>query len=389
MKKRKHINLLFFIEGLNVGGQQTFYYNIFKHLVKDGRLKVHIVYIKEHAPLLHMYESSGFTVNRINGDGYLFSLRRPFSIKLIKQVLSLRKYIITNKIDYCGGNGFPTFFVSSLTKLVTPFRLIRFVGGDLRNHDGKIFRLFASIFPLYRMPILFFGYSYMYRLLVESGVKRERIPKLFSGHAVDSKMFQPSAARPGFKHQVGIKENSIVVGWVGRLSPEMEIFETIDVVIELSSRNIDFHLLIVGDGPIKNIIEEKIERSGLKNKVSMVGEIPVGKVVDYYNIMDVVPLLAEDPHGGSILREAMSCGIPVITVNGKSRVQEDFIIDDVNGILINPEGRIESCADKIEGMLKDKTIKNRLGKAARKYVIKKLSFRRSAYNLYDTLKTTI
>ena len=44
--------------------------------------------------------------------------------------------------------------------------------------------------------------------------------------------------------------------------------------------------------------------------------------------MDVVPLLARDPQGGSIIREAMAAGKLTVSVDGPSKVQSEIMKED-------------------------------------------------------------
>ena len=63
--------------------------------------------------------------------------------------------------------------------------------------------------------------------------------------------------------------------------------------------------------------------------------------------MDIVPLLESDPHGGSILREAMACGKLVLTVDGPSHAQTSFITHQTTGLLVDSATFLNDAFDAV------------------------------------------
>ena len=96
----------------------------------------------------------------------------------------------------------------------------------------------------------------------------------------------------------------------------LDIFKTYHDV------NRSSHLLLCGNGPLRNLIEDKIEKLQLKNDVSLLGN--VNNAEDYLTASDIFifPSLFEG-FALSVL-EAQSTGIPCITSNA---VPEQCIIN--------------------------------------------------------------
>jgi len=116
------------------------------------------------------------------------------------------------------------------------------------------------------------------------------------------------------------------------------------------------------------------KKNNYYEKVIFTGKVKYSSVPKYISLMDVVPLIDNDPHGGSILREAMSCGKVVITVNGVSNAQSDFIENNVDGILIKSKDRVCNAANIIEQVLSDSKVRKNIEKNAREKVLKEFSF---------------
>jgi glycosyltransferase involved in cell wall biosynthesis len=368
------MNVLFYIEGLNLGGQQTFWLNIFKRC-NGNNITLYVGVVKESTALLKDYQAIAKKIVRIGDQSTTLRFNLQSIPKITKQAIALRKIVKENQIDIVACNGPFTFAASVFASFLCEFSLIRFVGGDLRKHEKSLFSFTALNF-IYRRPKKYFGYQFMYQELLKKGVKNNQIAFNFSGNAVDEKLFKPATIdkKRNARRASGISDNEIVLGWVGRISPDMEVFETIKLFIEISSKIPAAKLIVVGDGSSKPYIVDWISNQGLSNRVIFTGFVPYEEVHQWYQKMDVVALLDVDPHGGSIIREAMSCGVVPLTVDGNSRSQRDIIEHGVSGILISPENRIQSAAEWLINLNSDRDRLEKLKVGARSKVLESLSF---------------
>ena len=89
--------------------------------------------------------------------------------------------------------------------------------------------------------------------------------------------------------------------------------------------------------------------------------------------MDVVPLLEKDPHGGSLLREAMACGKIALSVDGESGAQKEFMLKE-NSILVPSDDYIGHAAKKIIFLHENTDFLKSLGAKARSYATQEMSF---------------
>jgi glycosyltransferase involved in cell wall biosynthesis len=368
----KKINFLYFIEGVNFGGQQSFHFNILKNLDKK-KINLHIAYVNERKEMFEEFKSISKSINKLGEVEVGFKKNIISLFKLISQSVKLIKLIRKNDIDVVGCNGFYTFSVSSFSLIFKRFVLVRFVGGDLRKQEGRYFNSIIGKY-LYNIPHKYFSYPFGNKLLSQRGVNSKKIVKDYPSHkAVDSVLFRPLIDFE-LKNNLKINEKDVIIGWVGRLTTAMEVNETFDVFEKLILINKKFKLLIVGDGPMKNELIDRAKQNKYFDHVIFTGKVHYSLVPKYISLMDIVPLIDIDPHGGSILREAMSCGKVVITVNGKSNAQSDFIENNIDGILISPENRIRIATDKINEVINNKKLRQSIEKNARQKVLNEFSF---------------
>jgi len=240
---------------------------------------------------------------------------------------------------------FEKFFPPILNKLF--FRLIKNLSIKFYNWCDEI------IVP----------YHELMTQLKREGVKTEfSVAKL----GIDINIFSPTKDKSLNKRKVNIHSNKQVVGYVGRISKEKNVGILLDAFKKLDNQD-DLQLLIVGDGPENQTKEFK----ELKN-CTITGF--VNKVQNYLKAMDVfvMPSLTETTSLATL--EAMSCGIPVVV--SKVGFMKSYVVKNHNGIFF-PKNSSTMLAMKIEKLLKDYKLREKLGEHARKTVAYSFSWERS------------
>ncbi len=117
------------------------------------------------------------------------------------------------------------------------------------------------------------------------------------------------------RRQAGIPENSVVLFYAGRISPDKNIRLFPDLM-ELLAKNEtrDFRLLIAGAGPQAEWLKEETNRR-VPNKIVQIGHLDTETLADYYANADVfVHPNPREPFGNVVL-EAMASGVPVVAPN--------------------------------------------------------------------------
>lgn len=161
--------------------------------------------------------------------------------------------------------------------------------------------------------------------------------------------------------------NSQIVLFVGGLQPRKGIQYLIEATMYCKSRPT---VLIIGDegpgyGGSRANLEKQVLDLGLKEQVMFLGSFPREDLVAAYKAADlfVLPSLAEGLP--LVLLEAMSFGKCVIAT--KIPGNADVVKDGWNGVLVEPKNPRE-LAQKIDWLLADSALRERLGSQARKDV---------------------
>lgn len=121
---------------------------------------------------------------------------------------------------------------------------------------------------------------------------------------------------------------------VCRLSIEKGIFDLLDSVRMLKDISKDFHLSIIGDGPLKSELNEYLVKEDLSQFVSLLGYKKPSEVSLLLRSHDVFVLPSYAEGLPVSIMEAMACGLAVISssIAGCSEIVEH----QKNGLLVPP-----------------------------------------------------
>lgn len=129
-------------------------------------------------------------------------------------------------------------------------------------------------------------------------------------NGVDVERFRYSdLKRRELRNQYGITMETFVLGHVGRFSYQKNQIFLIDVFSEVVKLKPNSLLMLVGEGSLKEKIEEKSRCMGVADKVMWMPFSP--NVEDYYHIMDAFVFPSRYEGFGIAVLEAQITGLPV------------------------------------------------------------------------------
>jgi glycosyltransferase involved in cell wall biosynthesis len=134
--------------------------------------------------------------------------------------------------------------------------------------------------------------------------------------------------RHGVRHHLGFSDNTVVLGYAGRLAPEKRIDVLIDAFAGLSGAQ-DIRLMLIGDGWKRAELQQQCQALGLGERVIFGGW--KANTADSLAALDlfILPSLVE---GFALsLLEAMAAGIPCLAHDMDSA--REAIVDGKNGLL--------------------------------------------------------
>ena len=136
-------------------------------------------------------------------------------------------------------------------------------------------------------------------------------------NTVDSDLFYPFSSekrqqqRESLAQNLGLKEDTRFILFAGRLHPQKQPLLLIRAIAALDDPNV--HLLIVGEGELKDEIHAEITRLELSHRITLLGSLEQSKLADLYRVSSLFVLTSayEGLARGSI--EALACGTPIVT----------------------------------------------------------------------------
>lgn len=133
----------------------------------------------------------------------------------------------------------------------------------------------------------------------------------------------------------------------------------IDVIKKISEEVPKLRVTIIGDGPSHNWLKAEIERTGLGEKVNLLGT--TDNVYQFYGRASVMVQTSRWEGFGMTILEAMSCGIPVVAFHNYG--PDEIIRDSVDGYLVD-HFDTEAFAKKVVEILKQPEQRKQMGKCA-------------------------
>jgi glycosyltransferase involved in cell wall biosynthesis len=169
-----------------------------------------------------------------------------------------------------------------------------------------------------------------------------------------------SEARTKQRAAWGVPEGSVVVGCVARLVPVKDHATLVRAFGEVHERRPDTHLVLIGDGECRSMLEAQVQAAGLAGAVTFTGELRDGG--NRHRMFDVSTLSSLSEGFPNTLVEAMAAGVPVVaTAVGGSM---DAVIQDETGFLVPPSSPHE-LAQALLRLVESPPLRRMLGDGGR------------------------
>jgi glycosyltransferase involved in cell wall biosynthesis len=202
-------------------------------------------------------------------------------------------------------------------------------------------------------------------------------------NAIDTGHFSRSTGREEARRRLGIMPGRLVVGAVGRLSPEKGFDVLIRAANRLVASGVDLELLIAGEGDDEGRLRALVDGLGLAGRVRLLGY--QADPCTLYEALDAFALSSLREGLPNVLLEAMAMEVPVVAtrIAGVPRL----VVDGGNGLLVGPASEGELAA-ALRRLLDDDIMRLRLGRAGRRTVEADYGFEariRRIRSIYDEL----
>ncbi|BCB08666.1 hypothetical protein HHSLTHF2_25560 [Vreelandella venusta] len=193
-----------------------------------------------------------------------------------------------------------------------------------------------------------------------------KTPTLIQPTGIDTAQFADTDrdALEELRHQLSIDPADTVLVSVSRISQEKNIGFMLEALAELKKLGRQsLRLLLIGDGPDRQAVQQHIEALALQEQVTLVGAVPPEKMARYYHLGDIFVFASTSETQGMVILEAMAAGLPVVAV--RSSGIDDVVRDGFNGYK-TPQNR-QKWGQRVMALAEDNALRDTLGKQAKRF----------------------
>ncbi|HZV17612.1 MAG TPA: glycosyltransferase family 1 protein [Sphingobium sp.] len=192
----------------------------------------------------------------------------------------------------------------------------------------------------------------MARLLMQWGVTT---PIGIWSRGINHARFNPQWRDNAWRRALGIPDDAVAVGFLGRLVLEKGLGIFADVIAELKRRGVPHRVLVIGEGPARSWFASQVPEAVF---TGFQGGDDLGRAVAGMDIF-FMPSVTET--FGNVTTEAMAAGVPVVAADATGAV--DLVEHGVTGFLVPPQD-VSAYADAIQRLVENPALRASAGAAS-------------------------
>ena len=203
--------------------------------------------------------------------------------------------------------------------------------------------------------------------------RQSKYKVVYSGMELEP--FLNSTPDIALREKLGIPQNSSVIGTVARLFPLKGYKYFIPMAAMIVKKHPNVKFLIVGNGILKEKIEQEIIKLGIKENFIFAGLVPPSEIYRYVSLMNVLVHLS--------LREGLPRAVVQALASGKPAVGYDLdgtpevIINEKTGYIVKPK-EVDAVADAVLKLIENPKLAEKMGAKGRDFVKTKFDWEHMA-----------
>jgi phosphatidylinositol alpha-1,6-mannosyltransferase len=189
---------------------------------------------------------------------------------------------------------------------------------------------------------------------------------------IDTNHFMPRTASAKLIAKYRLEDRRIII-CVARLVHRKGQDQLIQAMPKILESHPDAILLLVGVGPIKQMLENSARQLRITHKIVFAGRVSHDELPDYLAISEIFAMPVRSRFSGLeveglgiVYLEASACAKPVVV--GNSGGAADAVIDGVTGLLVN-SSKVDEISNAICKLLDDPIKGKQMGEAGRDWVL--------------------
>lgn len=292
---------------------------------------------------------NGIAVDRLTIHG---DLDLPLIVRMIRYMLRLEFDVVHTHLIHADLYATLAAKIAGVPHIVSTKH-----GYTLPGRRATFYRLYHILTPLVDRVIVISDALKKHKHDLE-GIPEEMMQTIY--YALDNSSLRQESKKD-VRNTLGIHPDALVLIYVGRLIPikgHTYLFQALEGL----RREVDgaFHVLIVGDGDLKETLQDEVLQRGLDDVVSFLGyRRDIQKLLQASDVF-VFPTLGEG--FGLVALEAMDAGLPVVASSVTSL--PEIIVDGETGYLF-PARDVQALKRCLVKLMGDPRLRMTLGEAGR------------------------
>lgn len=327
------IRVLHTLPDLHVGGVASLLRRILQNF-NNPNFEHHLCYFGENETLLSEFHQLAVIIHKINHKGLV---SYPITI------YQFNKLVIAENIDIIHNHLFLDRTVTGLCSFFNRAKIITSIHTTNTQADNSSLKIkmqgrFEDILGRISSDTFLSVSDTVKKVAIQSRiVPKNKVKTIYSGvkipEKLDRKIISP-----------------IRLISVGRMVESKGFFDLIELMNILTDK-IDVQLNILGDGPLRKQLEERVKKFNLETHINFIGFSE--KVHDYLEDADIFVSCSKEEGFGLSVVEAMSYSLPVFTYSIPI-FQE--ISGSENTMILTDIGNIRKMSEKILNMVKNPVV---------------------------------
>ncbi|HHW70100.1 MAG TPA: glycosyltransferase [Clostridiales bacterium] len=352
------MKVLHIINNLGSGGAEKLIEELVPRINKKEGFKVDVLLLTDRKNVFY----KNLEDNNIKVD--IISLRKPRSPK---NIFHIRRHILEGRYDVVHAHLFPTIYWTSIASRLILKNKPKFVLTEHstynRRRGKKCLRYLEKFIYSSYDKIISISQQTQNNLISWLMPKQNEVDKfIVIENGIDIEKFKNAKPYKKSEFFYGFDESIKLVCMTGSFSQQKDQPTLIKAMKELPQ---NVHLLLIGEGPLKQKNEKLAKEIGVDNRVHFLGfRDDVDRI---FKTSDIIVLSSHWEGFGLVAAEGMAAGKPVIVSNVPGLTD----VVDGAGILFD-KGNEKDLANKINSLLTD---------AGKYKEISQLCFKRAA--LFD------
>ena len=296
------MKILFVNNGLAGGGVEKLLNDMLPLINESGNYCELLILFDDDAKYLESLRNNGVKVQIVP--------KKIYKKGHFQRILYIMNYIKNNDFDIVHANEFPLIYYCSIIKMILGKKMPKLVmtehNTDNRRRHIKLSRPLEKL--IYRNYDKVTSISDKVQGVLLDWLQpndRDKYEVIYNGIIIEDFRKSQSYKRSDLLPGIGEKDKLLCV--IGSLTEQKNYFFMLEVMESLPD---NYHVLCLGEGPLKQKIISKIQQKGLQKRVHLLGfGKDAARILKTVDVL-VIPSLWEG--FGLIAVEAMASKVPVI-----------------------------------------------------------------------------